>query len=73
MKSEFARPLICLLSGILVQASIASAQDEALMTVSESYFSEAEGRKQRFQVVLPPGYSKEKRHARTRVTGKRTG
>lgn len=38
------------------------AQEEVVRTINENYLSEAEGRAQGFQVVLPPGYSKDHRY-----------
>ncbi|MDA1015681.1 MAG: prolyl oligopeptidase family serine peptidase [Planctomycetota bacterium] len=44
-------------------ADAKSVQDaDAITTLSESYFSEAEGRRQGFQVVLPPGFQSDRKY-----------
>lgn len=69
--SSFPPPLICflLLSAIHVHgvnreawSQTTDAAKDSLVTVNESYFSEAEGRRQGFQVILPPGFSAENKY-----------
>ena len=62
MKSDSSKPLAFAMLILTFPAAFTAAQDEKPKTISEAYFSEAEGRKQGFQVVLPPGYSAENRY-----------
>ena len=63
MKSDSSKPLSCVMLILTFPAAFAAAQEEKPKTISEAYFSETEGRKQGFQLVLPPGYWTEMRPA----------
>ena len=62
MKRDSSKTLSCVMLILTLPAAFLVAQDERPKTISEAYFSEAEGRKQGFQVVLPPGYSAERKY-----------